>query len=51
MDTAPGTDHGDELDVLATLVDVYEEKHFPVGAADPIDAILFRIEQQGLDKD
>ena len=50
MDTEPGTDDGDELEVLATLVDVYEEKHFPVGAADPVDAILFRMEQQGLER-
>ena len=44
------TDQGDELDVLATLVDVYEQDHFPVGAADPVEAILFRMDQQGLDR-
>ena len=44
----PGTDQGDELDVLATLVDVYEQKNFPIDVADPVEAILFRIEQQGL---
>ena len=43
-----GTDVGDELDVLATLVDTYEQKHFLIDAADPVDAILFRMDQQGL---
>jgi HTH-type transcriptional regulator / antitoxin HigA len=50
MDAEFGTDEGDELEVLATLVDVYEEKHFPMGAADPVEAILFRMAQQGLER-
>ena len=41
---------GDELDVLSTLVDVYESRHFPIEPADPVDAILFRMEQEGLDR-
>ncbi len=45
-----GTDQGDELDVLATLVDVYEQKEFPIDAADPVEAILFRMDQQGLER-
>lgn len=45
-----GTDEGDELDVLATLVEAYEQKHFPIEAADPVDAILFRMEQKGLER-
>jgi HTH-type transcriptional regulator/antitoxin HigA len=36
--------------VLATLVEAYEQKHFPVNAADPVEAILFRMEQQGLER-
>ncbi|HZO82327.1 MAG TPA: transcriptional regulator [Candidatus Binataceae bacterium] len=44
-----GTPEGDRLDVLATLVEAYEEKHFPMDAPDPIEAIKFRLEQQGLD--
>jgi HTH-type transcriptional regulator / antitoxin HigA len=44
-----GTPQGDRLDVLATLVDAYEQKHFPIDPADPIEAIRFRLEQQGLD--
>jgi HTH-type transcriptional regulator/antitoxin HigA len=43
-----GTPEGDRLDVLATLIDVYEAKHYPMEPPDPIDAILFRMEQQGL---
>jgi HTH-type transcriptional regulator/antitoxin HigA len=41
---------GDELDVLSTLVDVYESRHFPIEPADPVDAIVFRMEQEGLDR-
>lgn len=44
-----GTPEGDRLDVLTTLVEAYEEKHFPIDAPDPIEAIQFRLEQQGLD--
>jgi HTH-type transcriptional regulator/antitoxin HigA len=43
-----GTPEGDRLDVLATLIDAYEAKHFPMDLPDPIEAILFRMEQQGL---
>lgn len=50
MDSDPDSDEGDELEVLATLVDVYEEKHFPLGPADPVEAILFRMDQQGLER-
>lgn len=48
MDAAPDSDEGAELDVLATLVDAYESKHFPIEPPDPIDAIKFRMEQMGL---
>ena len=43
------TPDGDRLDVLATLVEAYEQKHFPIDPPDPIEAIRFRLEQQGLD--
>jgi HTH-type transcriptional regulator/antitoxin HigA len=49
MDAKPGTAQDDRLDVLATLVDAYESKHFPIDPPDPIEAIRFRLEQQGLD--
>jgi HTH-type transcriptional regulator/antitoxin HigA len=43
-----GTPKGDRLDVLATLIDAYETQHYPMNPPDPIDAIQFRMEQQGL---
>jgi HTH-type transcriptional regulator/antitoxin HigA len=45
-----GTEEGDRLDVLATLIDVYEAEHYPVDPPDPIEAIKFRMEQQGLSR-
>jgi HTH-type transcriptional regulator / antitoxin HigA len=39
---------GDQLDLLATLIDAYEAKHHPIDPPDPIEAIKFRMEQQGL---
>ena len=43
-----GTPEGDRLDVLATLIDAYEGEHHPIDPPDPIEAIKFRMEQQGL---
>ena len=43
-----GTPAGDRLDVLATLIDVYENENYPMDPPDPIEAIKFRMEQQGL---
>src|SRR6202047_4358750 len=43
-----GTPKGDRLDVLATLIDAYETRHHPMDPPDPIEAIQFRMEQQGL---
>jgi HTH-type transcriptional regulator/antitoxin HigA len=45
---APGSPDEDKLDVLATLVEVYETKHYPIPPPDPIEAIIFRMEQEGL---
>jgi HTH-type transcriptional regulator/antitoxin HigA len=45
-----GSAEGDRLEILATLVEVYEEVHFPMDLPDPIEAIKFRLEQQGEDK-
>jgi len=44
----PDTAEGEELDILATLVDAYEAKHHAIDVPDPITAIQFRMEQQGL---
>src|SRR5215471_11771704 len=43
-----GTREGDRLDVLATLIDAFEAEHYPLDPPDPIEAIKFRMEQQGL---
>jgi HTH-type transcriptional regulator / antitoxin HigA len=45
-----GTREGDRLDILATLIDAYEAENFPMDPPDPIDAIKFRMEQQGLSR-
>lgn len=44
------TPQGDELDLLVTLVESYEMKHYPIAPPDPIEAIKFRMEQMGLTK-
>jgi len=44
-----GTAKGDELDVLVPLIEAYERQHHPVDLPNPIDAIKFRLEQQGQD--
>ena len=49
LDPEIGTAEGDRLDVLTTLLQAYENKHFPIEAPDPIEAIKFRMDQQGLD--
>src|SRR4029077_15616082 len=43
-----GTPTGDRLDVLVTLIEAYEDRHYPMDPPDPIEAIQFRMEQQGL---
>ena len=45
-----GTPEGDRLDVLATLIEAFEEAHYPMDPPDPIEAIKFRMEQQGLSR-
>ena len=47
-DPVSGTAEGDRLDILATLVQAYEARHFPIDAPDPVEAIRFRMEQGGL---
>lgn len=48
MDAEAGTPRGDELEHLAMVIEAYEEKHHPVALPDPIAAIQFRMEQEGL---
>ncbi len=45
-----GTREGDRLDVLATLIDAFEAEHYPMDPPDPVEAIKFRMEQQGLSR-
>lgn len=47
-DPAPGTPDGDRLEILAILVERYEAEHFPLDLPDPLAAIRFRMEQEGL---
>jgi len=47
-DAAQGSPEADQLDVLVTLVEAYEEKHYPIPRPDPIEAILHYMESQGL---
>ncbi len=46
---AEGSPEGDRLEVLVTLVEAYERRHFPMFPPNPLDAIRFRLEQQGSD--
>ncbi len=48
MDAKPNTPQMDALEVLTTLVEAYEEQHHKIEAPDPIEAIKFRMEQEGL---
>jgi HTH-type transcriptional regulator/antitoxin HigA len=48
MNAKPDSAEGHVLDALVTLIDAYEKKHWPIDAPDPIDAIRFRMEQEGL---
>jgi HTH-type transcriptional regulator / antitoxin HigA len=44
----PGTPDGDRVEVLSTLIEAYEARHYPIPTPDPIAAILFMMEQKGL---
>ena len=44
----PDTPEGEKLDVLVTLVEAYERKHYPLDLPDPVEAIKFEMEQKGL---
>lgn len=48
MDAVPGSPEADDLEVLSILIEKYEDEHFPIELPDPITAIKFRMEQQGL---
>ena len=44
----PGTPDGDRLEVFVTLVEAYEEEHYPIPLPDPIEAIFYYMESRGL---
>lgn len=50
MGRPSGTPEGDRLDILATLIDAYETEHYPMDPPDPVEAIKFRMESQGLSR-
>ena len=48
MDARRNTPEGDRLDVLATLVEAWERKHYPMDLPDPVEAIKYHMEQSRL---
>ena len=48
-EAAPGSTEADCLEVLSTLIEVWEQQHLVIAAPDPVEAIKFRMEQQGLE--
>ncbi|RXF03951.1 transcriptional regulator [Pseudoalteromonas sp. PS5] len=48
MMAEPDTIEGEKLDILVTLVEAYEAKHFPMDLPDPVEAIKFEMERKGL---
>jgi HTH-type transcriptional regulator/antitoxin HigA len=50
LEAPAGSPRADKLELLSILVEAYEQAHYPIGPADPIEAIKFRMEQQGLSR-
>jgi len=50
FDAEQGTKEGDELEILALVIEDYEDKNYPIGPPDPIEAIKFRMEQMGMNQ-
>ena len=48
FDAAPDTADGDRLDVLTTLLEVYEKNHYPIPSPDPVEAIKYWMESRGI---
>ncbi|MDZ8263722.1 transcriptional regulator [Nostoc sp. ChiQUE01b] len=51
FDAELNTPESDRLEVLTTLVEAYEQRHYPIEAPDPIEAILYYLESRGLSVD
>ena len=50
MDAEPGSPEEDELELFSVLIDQYEQEHYPIDLPDPVEAIKFRMEQEGLSR-
>ena len=50
FDAKPNTPDGDYLDVLSTLVEKYEDEHYPIDAPDPVEALQYFMESRGLNR-
>jgi HTH-type transcriptional regulator / antitoxin HigA len=50
FDSEPGTPEGDRLEILVTLLEAYEKKHYPILPPDPVDAIEYWMESRGLSR-
>ncbi|HXV43093.1 MAG TPA: helix-turn-helix domain-containing protein [Anaerolineae bacterium] len=50
FEARPGTQEGERLDVLATLVEAYEEQHYQLPLPDPVEAILYHMDSRGLSR-
>ena len=50
LDLKPNSKESDELEVLSILIEAYEKKNYPIEPPNPIDAILFRLDQMGMKK-
>lgn len=48
MMAAPDTPEGEKLDILVTLIEAYESKHYPLDLPDPVEAIKFEMDRKGL---
>ena len=50
LDVKPNSEESDELEVISILIESYEKENYPIEAPNPIEAILFRLEQLGMNK-
>ena len=50
FDAKPGTPEADRLEILTTLVEGYEDQHYPIPLPDPVEAILYYLESRGLSR-
>jgi len=50
FNASPDTQEGDRLDVLTTLVEAYEDKHYSIPLPDPIESIIYHVESRSLSR-